>query len=138
MTDGGVEPSTQQGSMTSMLMVSWQDRSHLAMCGRHSVQHHMVQHTHPSRWSLAPMNSLWGTSVPLVPGLRTESPQPVSLTRRHLSTDGMQLREVGKLDVYLWKMQWLQRPSHWAHAGLEQLLDGSCPVGCSLLWSGWD
>lgn len=26
----------------------------------------------------------------------------------------MQLREVGKLAVYLWKIQWLQRPSHWA------------------------
>jgi len=25
----------------------------------------------------------------------------------------MQLREVGKLAVYLWKMQWLQRPSRW-------------------------
>ena len=64
-------------------------------------------------WSLAPMNSL-RDNVPLVPGLRTESPQPVSSTRRRLSTDEMQLREVGKLAMYLWKMWWLQRSSHWA------------------------
>lgn len=52
--------------------------------------------------------------VPPVPGLRTESPQPVSSTRRRLSTDEMQLREVGKLAVYLRKIQWLQRPRLWA------------------------
>ena len=49
-----------------------------------------------------------------VPGSRTESPQPVSSARRRLSTDEMQLREVGKLAVYLRKMRWLQRPSHRA------------------------
>lgn len=52
-----------------------------------------------------------GPGVPLGPGLRTESPQPVSSAKRRLSTDAMQLREVGKLDVYLRKIHWLQRPS---------------------------
>jgi len=64
-------------------------------------------------WSLAPMNSLRDT-VPPVPGPRTASPQPVSSARRRLSTDEMQLREVGKLAVYLWKIRWLQRPSRRA------------------------
>jgi hypothetical protein len=59
------------------------------------------------------MNSL-RDMVPLVPGFRTESPQLVSSARRRLSTDEMQLREVGKLAVYLRKMRWLQRPSHRA------------------------
>ena len=117
MTDGGVEPSTQQGSVTSTLMVS---EGH-SCSGLPLSQRGHVSVT-PTRWSLAPMNRLWGT-VPQVPDLRTESPQPVSLTRRHLSTDEMQLREVGKLAVYLRKMRWLQRPSHWTHCGL-----GS--VGC--------
>ena len=53
-------------------------------------------------------------NVPLVPGFRTESPQPVSSAERRLSTDEMQLREVGKLAMYLWKMWWLQRSSHRA------------------------
>ena len=66
--------------------------------------------SHPSRWSLAPMNSLRAPSVSLGPWPRTESPQPVSSAKRRLSTDAMQLREVGKLDVYLRKIHWLQRP----------------------------
>jgi len=43
----------------------------------------------------------------------------------------MQLREVGKLAVYLWKMQWLQRPRHWA------LLWTVCMVRLATLCSGF-
>lgn len=52
--------------------------------------------------------------MPQDPCVRTASPQPVSSTRRRLSTDEMQLREVGKLAVHLWKIRWLQRPSQQA------------------------
>lgn len=79
-----------------------------------------------------------------VPGSRTESPQPVSSARRRLSTDEMQLREVGKLAVYLRKIRWLQRPSHralpwavrcgWLTPGMAALLGLSRAgrVGCRL------
>lgn len=52
--------------------------------------------------------------MPQDPCVRTASPQPVSSTRRRLSTDEMQLREVGKLAVHLWKIRWLQKPSQQA------------------------
>lgn len=44
------------------------------------------------------------------PRCRTESPQLVSSAERRWPTDRMQLREVGKLAAYPWKMRWLQRP----------------------------
>lgn len=40
---------------------------------------------------------------------RTEAPHLVSMTNRFWSMSAMQLREVGKLVAYLWKMQWLLR-----------------------------
>jgi len=40
---------------------------------------------------------------------RTEAPQQVSTDDILWLTDAMQLREVGKLVAYLWKMRWLQR-----------------------------
>ena len=55
----------------------------------------------------------------------------------------MQLREVGKLAVYPWKMQWLQRPSCWdlpqvevftAEAALCQWVSPSGVDG-PLLWA---
>lgn len=52
--------------------------------------------------------------MPQDPCVRTASPQPVSSTRRRLSTDEMRLREVGKLAVHLWKIRWLQKPSQQA------------------------
>lgn len=68
--------------------------------------------------------------MPQDPCVRTASPQPVSSTRRRLSTDEMQLREVGKLAVHLWKIRWLQKPSQ--QALLREL--------CGLHWtiSLWD
>jgi len=93
------------------LHMNWQELSKAAY---HSVSCRQCegkcQQRKSYRWSLAPRNSLWD-NVPLVPGPRTESPQPVSSARRRLLTDEMQLREVGKLAMYLWKMWWLQRSS---------------------------
>ena len=65
-----------------------------------------------------PHGTACGRMCPQDPfGPRTVSPQPVSSTRRRLSTDEMQLREVGKLAVHLWKMQWLQKPGPRAPLG---------------------
>ena len=65
-----------------------------------------------------PHGTACGRMCPQDPfGPRTVSPQPVSSTRRRLSTDEMQLREVGKLAVHPWKMQWLQRPGPRAPLG---------------------
>lgn len=64
----------------------------------------------PFRCPPAPVKGLLGCGAPDSPGVRTVSPQPVSSVRSRLSTDEMQLREVGKLAVHPRKMQWLQRP----------------------------
>ena len=120
-------PSTQQGSVASTLAVSlewilswWTSVSPVVSRQRCCVSTRMYGNP---RW-ISPYSHdplvVTGSKespaglVPPVPGLRTESPQPVSSTRRRLSTDEMQLREVGKLAVYLWKIQWLQRPRPWA------------------------
>ena len=69
--------------------------------------------------------------MPQDPCVRTASPQPVSSTRRRLSTDEMQLREVGKLAVHLWKIRWLQKPSQQA------LLRELCGTHWTIsLWDG--
>ena len=126
MTDGGVEPSTQQGSVISTLMVS----GHLDRQAPLWVSHQ------PPSWSLAPLNGLWGP-VPPVTDIRTESPQQFSSTRRRLSTEAMQLREVGKLAMYLWKMWWLQRPSHQAHPGLGSCWVDVAPLAAARCAPGW-
>ena len=63
--------------------------------------------------------------MPQDPCVRTASPQPVSSSRRRLSTDEMRLREVGKLAVHLWKIRWLQKPSQqalpWELCGLRMI-----------------
>lgn len=79
--------------------------------------------------SLAPRNGLRENVPPGPFGPRTVSPQPVSSTRRRLSTDEMQLREVGKLAVHLWKMQWLQKPGPWAPLGAVRPQRSDLPVG---------
>lgn len=88
-----------------------------------------LPHSLVSGLSLAPRNGLRENVPPGPFGPRTVSPQPVSSTRRRLSTDEMQLREVGKLAVHLWKMQWLQKPGPRAPLGAVRPQRSDLPVG---------
>ena len=93
-----------------------------------SAESHNPWQKVPQRWPPAPMNGP-RYSVLQDPCPRTVSPQPVSSTRRRLSTDEMQLREVGKLAAHPRKMQWLQRPGRRDRSGAAWCCGERVPLG---------
>lgn len=125
MTDGGASPPASKAACS----MRWQSCRVLSQRGAPSFQTRSPTCGHPV--DTGP-TELPARTWALVPCPRTESPQPVSSARRRWSTDRMQLREVGKLAAYLWKMRWLQRPSHGvpSRAVAAWMGRGGCPLRC--------